>query len=80
MPKLKPFLNGVPALYRASFEDTALLFYYLGIKEVLPNLSDERIVAMFLNKIQLSEDEFSFKTAVQALFNQKKRFLKEEFK
>lgn len=79
MPLLKPFMINIPDMYRASFEDTSLFFYYLGIKEILPNVTDERIVAMWLNKMNLSEDEYSLKTALHVLFNQKKRFLQEKF-
>jgi hypothetical protein len=76
MPKLKPFLFEVKDLYRSSFEDISLFSYYMGIKDCLPTITDDRITEMWLRKMNLSEDEFPHKTACQVLFNMKKRYLK----
>jgi len=76
MPKNKPFMNEVCEIYRSSHEDTALYFYYVGIKQILPNVSDQKIVSMWLDKMGFSEDEYPLKTAQQVLFTMKKRYLK----
>jgi hypothetical protein len=76
MPNNKPYKNDLSGFHIAQSEDIALLFYYVGIREVIPNLSDTKICKMFLSKMKLEEEDYPLKTALQVLCRMKTRYLK----
>ena len=76
MSKNKPFKNEIEQIYRNSFEDNALYFYYIGIKQILPNVSDSKIVQMWLEKMDYTEDDYPLRTALNTLLRMKHVFLK----
>jgi hypothetical protein len=72
MPKTKDSEKTIPKLYRRKFEDTALLFYVEGQKDIIPAITVEKAILNFFRKI--GEENYNLESAITTYSNLKKEY------
>ena len=72
MPVIKHIEKTIPKLYRRKFEDTALLFYVEGQRDIMPAVTIEKAIINFFRKI--GYEDYNLESAITTYSNLKKEY------
>ena len=76
MPKRKKLYVEFPEFYVGEIIDMLLFMYVFGLQRGLPSVSIKRAVELFLEDMNLSEDEYPLDNAYRTWYRMHKKYVK----
>ena len=68
MPTERRVFNRIKAIYQFQTLDTFMFAYVCGLRDHIPTTGIRRAIEIFLNRFDISEDEYSLDYAVQVYY------------